>query len=151
MSLALLNPPAQASRDLRSPEFDSAAKRVAWLRMKHNLTLEDFGRRCGYHGSHISRIEKGMVKPVRRFVLMVCEAFNVREEWLLRGEGAVYGEPASPEHHRTVEGDIVDTLVRTVQHVATLPPGGRRLAARALHEMVDMLCDPDGPEMASHV
>ncbi len=125
----------------RSPSFDDPAKRIAWLRMKHDMTLEEFGRKCAYHGSHISRIEKGLVRPGRRFVLMVCEAFNVREEWLLTGEGPVYQASPEPVHQDLDNGeDIVDSLVRTVKHVASLPPGGRRLAAHALHEMVDDLC-----------
>jgi transcriptional regulator with XRE-family HTH domain len=140
-----LSNPANA----RPPHFDDPAKRIAWLRMKHDLTLEEFGHKCAYHGSHISRIEKGLVRPGRRFVLMVCEAFNVREEWLMEGEMPVYHPTPEPVSQDLDNGDdIVDSLLRTVKHVATLPPGGRRLAAHALHEMVDDLCNPKAPESA---
>ncbi len=125
--------------------------------MKYGMTLEEFGQHMGYHGSHISRIEKGVLRPVRKFALILADAFGVNEEWLLEGKGPAFQQNAAQWMGATAEAappgkpapalsekdaEIVQTLLSTVHYVAGLSPIGRRLAAPALHEMVDELCRP---------
>ena len=131
-------------QELQPPEFDTPGKRLAWLRGVLNLTLEEFGRRCHYHGAHISRVERGIVQPVRRFVTMVCEAYRIREEWLLCGREPVFMQKQAvlANSHPGSAPEIADVLIQTIRHAANLSPEGRNMLKDSLHHMVDILCQP---------
>ena len=71
--------------------------RIRELRKQLGLTLVEFGERIGYNNATISMMELGRPpydkKIDMRFIMSVVNAFGVRKEWLLTGDGPVYTEP----------------------------------------------------------
>lgn len=51
------------------------------------MTLEELGERIGLKKSTLSNIENGNANLTDQTRRSICREFNVREEWLLTGEG----------------------------------------------------------------
>jgi transcriptional regulator with XRE-family HTH domain len=72
----------------RSETSITFGNRLRWVREKHGLSLEAFGHRLGVGRSYLSRLENGeRENPSGLLVAMACHAYNVRQDWLLRGDG----------------------------------------------------------------
>ena len=61
--------------------------RIKAIRLKHNLSQEDFGNRIGIKRSSVSLLESGKNNPADRTIRLICQEFNVNEHWLRTGEG----------------------------------------------------------------
>lgn len=65
--------------------------RLRWVRQKYGLTLDQFGERIHVGRSYLSKLENGRNKKTSELLLQtVCRVFNVREEWLIQGEGVPF-------------------------------------------------------------
>ena len=141
------------------PLFQNRGDRVAWLRAQFNLSLGKFGKRCGYDGSQVSRIERGQCHASARFIRVICSEFNVRESWLRDGELPVYKDDKSLEQSlprregaalslHAAESQLpqmtwqeaLRDLRRCLDLVEMLTPGGRESLAPTLHRLVAVLC-----------
>lgn len=60
--------------------------RIWFIREFLELSQTDFGRKIGYASSIVSRWETGKSAPETRAILAICERYNVRREYLERGE-----------------------------------------------------------------
>jgi transcriptional regulator with XRE-family HTH domain len=98
-------------------DLKTTGARIAWLRSQYGLSLQDFGRRIGYDGSQISRIERGRCHVVDRFIRVVCIQFRVPESWLREGLG-------TPVLEGALSGaDMVDTPAAVpVEPAITIAP-----------------------------
>ena len=61
--------------------FGSEVKRA---RVAAGMTLAEMGRVVGYHKSQVSRVERGVRAPTRKFAQMCDLAFPGRGGWFLR-------------------------------------------------------------------
>ena len=61
--------------------FGSEVKRA---RVAAGMTLAEMGRVVGYHKSQVSRVERGIRAPTRKFAQMCDLAFPGRGGWFLR-------------------------------------------------------------------
>jgi DNA-binding XRE family transcriptional regulator len=61
--------------------FGSEVKRA---RVAAGMTLAELGRVVGYHKSQVSRVERGVRAPTRKFAQMCDRAFPGRGGWFLR-------------------------------------------------------------------
>lgn len=72
-------------------------ERIRELRKKHlHLSQTEFGEKLGVSRSVINNIERNaLARPDQKLSLykLICSVFNVSEEWLLDGTGAMYVEP----------------------------------------------------------
>jgi transcriptional regulator with XRE-family HTH domain len=59
-------------------------REVQRARMAAGLTLAELGRVIGYHKSQISRVERGVRAPTKKFAQMCDLAFPQRAGWFLR-------------------------------------------------------------------
>ncbi|PHV69232.1 Cro/Cl family transcriptional regulator [Sporanaerobium hydrogeniformans] len=66
--------------------------RVRFLRKNFKKTQKEFGEIIGLKQTSIADIEKGKVNITDRTVKLICSEFNVNEEWLRTGEGAMFNE-----------------------------------------------------------
>ena len=164
----VLQPAASARQNLpQPPEFENTGQRVAWLREFHGLSLQDFGRRIGYDGSQISRIERSRCHVVDRFIRVVCIQFRVQESWLRLGTGPAMLPPGlggeaqdagSTSLERAEESSQkVETLVISsqeweeawkdlrsyVEFLDKLSPVARAELAGKLHQLVTRVCAAD--------
>lgn len=64
--------------------------RIKHLRAILNLTQEAFGAQIGIKKASVSTIESGKTNPSDQTILLICREFNVREDWLLKGEGPIF-------------------------------------------------------------
>ena len=69
--------------DVSNPalHFGSEVKRA---RIAASMTLAELGRVVGYHKSQVSRVERGIRAPTRKFAQMCDLAFPQRVGWFLR-------------------------------------------------------------------
>ena len=65
-------------------------ERIKFLRKELKLTQNVFGERVGLKKSAVSQIENGSTSANPRLVQLICNAFNVSEDWLLYGTGKMY-------------------------------------------------------------
>lgn len=63
--------------------------RIKELRLKMNMSQEEFGRRIGLSKSGISNIESGARGIRERHIKLICSTFNVNESWLKTGEDSI--------------------------------------------------------------
>ena len=54
------------------------------------MNQSDFGDKIGIGQAGVSAIEKGIRNITDRNIQLICEKFNVNEEWLRTGEGEMF-------------------------------------------------------------
>lgn len=151
------------------PVLKTTGQRIAWLREYYGMSLQDFGRRIGYDGSQISRIERNRCQVVDRFIRVVCIQFRVQESWLREGVGPAIQtggpagedgaslppaplEPASAPPPTQIETLTISSqewqeawtdLRSYVDLLDKLSPVARAELAAKLHQLVTRVCAED--------
>ena len=64
--------------------------RIQTLRNSLGLSQAEFGEKLGISGPAVSKIESGVNQPSERTIKLICNTFNVREQWLTNGEEPIY-------------------------------------------------------------
>lgn len=64
--------------------------RIRQLRKELGLNQTDFGNRIGVKQTTIAGYETGAKNPMEAVVTSICREFNVNEEWLRNGTGAMF-------------------------------------------------------------
>lgn len=67
-------------------------ERIKTLRKYLKLTQQEFGERIGVKANTITSYESGSRTPNNATILAICKEFNVNEDWLRTGEGAMMKE-----------------------------------------------------------
>lgn len=67
--------------------------RIKEVRLYLNLTQGDFSEKIGIGQAALSAIEKGIRGITDRNISLICEKFNVSEEWLRTGSGEMFLQP----------------------------------------------------------
>ncbi len=87
-------------------------ERVKELRKKHlKLSQTAFGEKLGVSRSVINNIElNALAKPEQKLPLLklICEKFNVNEDWLLNGTGEMLKSTATEEDYIAMIDKIMD-------------------------------------------
>lgn len=65
-------------------------ERIKEVRSKSGLTLVEFGKKIGLTKSTVSRMEQVGYSVIPQNIQLICNAFNVSEDWLLYGTGKMY-------------------------------------------------------------
>lgn len=60
------------------------------LREDLGLSQKEFANKLKVSDTTISKLEKGERNITDRMLIQICDAFNVRSEWLRTGEGNMY-------------------------------------------------------------
>lgn len=61
------------------------------------MTMQQFGDRIGISNPAVSTLESGKTNPSRRTILAICREFDIREAWLLTGDGDMHITQAKDE------------------------------------------------------
>lgn len=80
----------------------SINKRINLLRKQLGMIQQDFANKIGVQRVTISWMEKEGNTITKQNIKIICDTFNVSEDWLLKGEGEMF-RPAD-------EPDILDRL-----------------------------------------
>lgn len=67
-------------------------ERLFLLRKILKLNQKDFGTRIKLSKATISALEKGLREITDRTIQLICNEFNVNEEWFTLGEGKMFVE-----------------------------------------------------------
>ena len=86
----------------------SINERVKMLRKQLNLTLEKFGEKISIKKNSLSQIESGKNKLTDRNIVLICETFNVNEQWLRTGEGDMFREQSEEEEIAAYMGKLLN-------------------------------------------
>ncbi|MGN1369536.1 MAG: helix-turn-helix transcriptional regulator [Aristaeellaceae bacterium] len=70
--------------------------RIKQIRKDLGLTQAEFGEALGTSRIAVTTYETGRVVPDKSVQLLICEKFNVNEDWLETGEGLPYREGLIP-------------------------------------------------------
>ena len=70
--------------------METIGERIRILRKKIKQNQTDFGKKIGIGQAGLSAIEKNDVIVTDRNISLICQAFNVRREWLEKGEGEMF-------------------------------------------------------------
>lgn len=66
--------------------------RIKQIRIALGLNQSDFGNKIGLGQAGVSALEKGIRGVTDRNIQLICEKFNVNEEWLRSGIGDMFLE-----------------------------------------------------------
>lgn len=77
--------------------------RIRKIRKDIKLNQTEFGSMIGCSQAAITSYETGRVIPDKSTILLICQKFNVNEDWLERGEGDPYREGLVPELVRALQ------------------------------------------------
>lgn len=62
-------------------------ERIKLIRKKARLSQEAFGKCLEITKASVSRIESGLNNPSDQTIKLICQEFNVNEDWLRTGAG----------------------------------------------------------------
>jgi len=66
-------------------------KRIESVRMSEDLSMQRFGDRLGgVTATSVMRWEKGVTNITDRSINLICDKFDVNEDWLRTGEGEIF-------------------------------------------------------------
>lgn len=83
-------------------------ERMKYLRktiLKLNQT--DFGKKIGLSQSNVANIEKGRIALTDRNIQLICNTYNVNEEWFCSGKGTPTNELSEQEELAAWMGSIM--------------------------------------------
>lgn len=67
--------------------------RIKEVRTSCRLKQIEFGQAIGVKDSAIGRMEQEGSNVTEQSIMLICEKFHVRREWLVNGEGEMYNHP----------------------------------------------------------
>ena len=120
----------------------TTGERIKEIRKEKALTLERFGEKIGLQKSSLSQIERGIINASAQTIKSVCREFDVSEEWLRTGEGAMYVQrPRNEAIERELrqfltveEGSFKERLISLLLH---LPPEHWETLERYARQLVE--------------
>ena len=77
--------------------------RIKLIRKNLKMNQTEFGAELGVTLAALSKYETGVVIPDKSIRLLICEKFNVNEDWLETGEGVPYKEGLIPSLVRALQ------------------------------------------------
>ncbi len=102
-------------------------ERIKLLRKELNLTTEAFGEKLGITRSAVSNIENGHRAVTPQMLKSICREFNVNEEWLRTGKGAMFikldrNSQIADWVGKCLTDESLETQRRLLKILSELPP-----------------------------
>ncbi|MGM9581163.1 MAG: helix-turn-helix domain-containing protein [Anaerovibrio sp.] len=77
-------------------------QRIKMLRKEMGLNQKDFGAKIGLGQAGLSRLEQDGVVVIDQNIRLICDTFNISENWLRNGEG--------PKEAANTKNDLLDEV-----------------------------------------
>lgn len=77
-------------------------QRIKMLRKEMGLNQKDFGARIGLGQAGLSRLEQDGNVVIDQNIRLICDTFNISENWLRNGEG--------PKEAANIKKDLLDEV-----------------------------------------
>ena len=95
-------------------------ERLKELRTALNLTQQEFADRIGIQRGTYAKYEIGRNDPIDAVIRLICQTFNVNEEWLRAGEGPMFVDISrADELARLIEETMSDESGEIKRRIAT--------------------------------
>ena len=65
-------------------------ERIKQIRKALNMSQDEFGKRLGVTRGAITNIELNKTEPKPLFIKLICDTFEVNEEWVNTGAGEMF-------------------------------------------------------------
>jgi len=114
-------------------------ERIKSIRKEKNLTLAKFGQRIQMSESNLSRIEKGDYTVTDKNIALICDRFDVNEEWLRTGAGDKYKELREEEKLMKFVRELIKDDDDTLQKTAMILPNLTEDQLKAMYQMALVL------------
>lgn len=83
-------------------------ERIKKLRKELNLTQQGFADKLGLKRQTIAAYEIGKIEPSDSTLLLICEKFSVRKEWLQNGNGEMHKKRTKNQEIAAFMNDVMD-------------------------------------------
>lgn len=125
--------------------------RLRQLRKELGLTQREFSEKIGIKPNTFSQYESGRNEPIDAVLQLICEKFNVREEWLRNGSGPMFVQrDPFDEVYKMVDDMLWDESSelkrRLVTAILRLSPAQLRYARDWIMETFDLVPAAAGPD-----
>lgn len=127
--------------------------RIKAIRAAHGLNQSEMAERIGVTVASISAYETGIRVPSNTTITVICQEFEIREDWLRTGEG-----PMMQETPKTIVEELVKRYNLTgdaVRILNIIAQAFQRLTPEQAHDMVEIarreLLAIDDPDAARDV
>lgn len=102
-----------------------------------NLTQAQFGERIGLKPTAIGQMEAGERNITRRTIILICEKYNINEEWLCTGKGEVFDNANDNSFEKLIQVENLDELdKKIIIEYSKLKPDQRKLVRKLLSSML---------------
>lgn len=114
---------------MNNTQNQEIGNRIKLLRKEIGLSQAEFAEKIRYDRSNLSKIERGDLEISPAMRLLICFVFNVRENWIINGDGAIYNatEMVPKKAHGLWDFDLMKEVIEAVEVVfqkndLSLPP-----------------------------
>ena len=113
-------------------------ERIRLIRKETGLNQTDFGEKVGLRQSSLGQIESGVRNATDRTIILICEKYGVREEWLRNGTGEMFLDFTEDEFSRAAATLSNDAFVRSlIVEYWKLDEDSRQLFRDFIHKLSD--------------
>ena len=121
----------------------STNNRIKTLRKHLNLNQAEFGQKIGLKNGAISWMEKEGNTITKQNIKIICDTFNVSENWLLNGEGEMFRPADEPEILDRLQQELKLTSqeMEIIRTFVELSPEQRRMGIEFVQNFTSKLSD----------
>lgn len=117
--------------------------RIKTLRKHLNLNQAEFGQKIGLKNGAISWMEKEGNTITKQNIKIICDTFNVNENWLLNGEGEMFRPADEPDILDRLQQELKLTSqeMEIIRTFVELSPEQRRMGIEFVQTFTSKLSD----------
>ena len=121
----------------------STNNRMKTLRKHLNLNQAEFGQKIGLKNGAISWMEKEGNTITKQNIKIICDTFNVSEDWLLNGEGEMFRPADEPDILDRLQQELKLTSqeMEIIRTFVELSPEQRRMGIEFVQTFTNKLSD----------
>lgn len=121
----------------------STNNRMKTLRKHLNLNQAEFGQKIGLKNGAISWMEKEGNTITKQNIKIICDTFNVSENWLLNGEGDMFRPADEPDILDRLQQELKLTSqeMEIIRTFVELSPEQRRMGIEFVQTFTSKLSD----------
>lgn len=121
----------------------SINKRINLLRKQLGMIQQDFANKIGVQRVTISWMEKEGNTITKQNIKIICDTFNVNENWLLNGEGEMFRPADEPDilDRLQLELKLTSQEMEIIRTFVELSPEQRRMGIEFVQTFTSKLSD----------
>ena len=106
-------------------------QRIRYLRKELKLSQGEFGEKIGLKHGAISRLEKSGNTVIDQNISLICNVFNVEEQWLRTGAGQMYRDNLLNSSFSLGDQNLSPEKTKMIQTFLALPQEEQKIIMQA--------------------